>query len=380
MKIVHLADLHLGFREYSKINKFSANIREFDVLQAFNEAMNKIAEINPDLIIMAGDLFHKPRPSNFTISNTIFILNKFRQKCNAKIIMIAGNHETVKTTETGSVLKILEFSVPNIVLVEDDAKEINDDKLNVNILCVPHSALANIKKLNFTPDKNYKYNIMTIHGTYENCPEIAGYTDGHNITKDDLNTQKWDYIAFGHYHKFSKLAENAYYSGAIERTTTNIWQEQEDKGFIEYNLADKKLIFHKLSNIRKVHDIKRFNAKGKTSEEINEAIFSAVEKIGNIDDSIIRFSISNADTKALREINYKQIREIRKKALHFKLNIVKDKKDKLIKEEEKKVFKQKQSIEEVIKIGLESFEISTGLNKEKFAELAKTYIQEEALK
>jgi hypothetical protein len=63
------------------------------------------------------------------------------------------------------------------------------------------------------------------------------------------------------------------------------------------------------------------------------------------------------------------------------LNIVKDKKDKSTQNnEEKKVIKQKQSIEEIVKIGLESFELSTALNKEKFTELAKIYIQEETIK
>lgn len=380
MRIAHLADLHLGFKEYSKINKYGANIREFDVLQAFNEAMSKIADLKPDVVIMAGDIFHKPRPSNFTISNTIFLLNKFRRNSSAPIIIVGGNHENVKTTESGSVLKILEFSVSGVSVIEDEAKQINIENLNASILCVPHSALANIKSLNLKPDNNFKYNIMAIHGTYENCPEIAGYTEGHKITEDDLNTSKWDYIAFGHYHKFSKLGENAYYSGAIERTTTNIWQEDDDKGFIEYNLDTKELIFHKLSNQRKVFDIKPIDAKKLTAEQINNKLYEEIEKIKDIDDSIIRFSIANIDSKALRELDYKKIRELRKRALHFKLNLIKDKKDKSVTSSKSDAFKKKISVCEIIEEGVKNFEISNGLDKNKFKELAKQYMQEDFIK
>ena len=74
------------------------------------EALEKISKINPDLIVMAGDIFHKPRPSNFTIYATIKLLQKFRQNCNSPIIMISGNHETVKGKLKGARTPVSTFN------------------------------------------------------------------------------------------------------------------------------------------------------------------------------------------------------------------------------------------------------------------------------
>ena len=61
---------------------------------------------------------------------------------------------------------------------------------------------------------------------------------------------------------FTQLAPNTFYSGAIERTTTNIWQEADDKkGFIEFDLDKKECKFHSLSSPRKVIDLKKLMQK-----------------------------------------------------------------------------------------------------------------------
>jgi DNA repair exonuclease SbcCD nuclease subunit len=134
MRIVHIADLHLGYRAYNKLDSKGFNVREKDVSKAFKESLEKIALINPDLIIMAGDIFHKPRPSNFTILTAIKLLQKFRQSCDSPIIMIAGNHETIKSTEAGSVLTIFESVIHKVRVVNDTIQEVPIDYLNTSVL------------------------------------------------------------------------------------------------------------------------------------------------------------------------------------------------------------------------------------------------------
>src|SRR6056297_1564119 len=108
MKIVHLADLHLGYRAYNKITSKGLNIRERDIIRAFKESLDKIEVINPSLIIIAGDIFHRPRPGNTSIYLAIKLLLDFRQRCKAPIIMVSGNHEESKSLENENILKVLE--------------------------------------------------------------------------------------------------------------------------------------------------------------------------------------------------------------------------------------------------------------------------------
>jgi DNA repair protein SbcD/Mre11 len=96
MKLVHLADLHIGYRAYNKITPKGLNIRERDVIKAFKESLDIISGINPDVIIIAGDIFHRPRPGNTSIYLTIKLLHEFREKCSSPIIMVSGNHEASK--------------------------------------------------------------------------------------------------------------------------------------------------------------------------------------------------------------------------------------------------------------------------------------------
>ncbi|EKE03936.1 MAG: exonuclease [uncultured bacterium] len=374
MRIVHIADLHLGYRAYNKLDQNGINVREKDVMKAFQETLEKTAEIKPDLIVMAGDIFHRPRPSNFTIFVTIKLLQKFRQICDAPIIMIAGNHEAVKSTESGSILNIFETVISKVKVVNDIIQEIPVDNLNTSVLCVPHGGLANLEETDLRPNKDYKYNIMVIHGTYENCPELVGYGNGAIIKKDNIIQPEWGYIAFGHYHGFTELAPNTYYAGSIERTTTNIWQEAKDKkGFIEFDLDKKECKFHALKSPRQVIDVKRINALDLSAEEINQKILDEVAKIKDLDNSIIRITVENVDHIAIRNLDYKKIREFKKIAVHFRLNLIR--KDSVIKTVDAGTVEKRKGIYDYLEEELEQYELNQSLDKGKFGQLAKEYLE-----
>jgi len=376
MKIVHLADLHLGYKAYNKMDKAGFNLREKDVIRAFQEALDKISQINPDLIVIAGDIFHKPRPSNTTLLLSIKLLIKFRETCNSPIIMISGNHEAVKSVESGSVLTIFENVIPRVKVINDIIQEVPIEHLQTSVTCVPHGGLAGLEKTSLTPNKDYKYNIMVIHGTYENCPELAGYGNGALIKGDDISQSQWDYVAFGHYHSYTKLAENTFYAGAIERTTTNIWQEaKEDKGFIVFDLETKIPEFIKLSSPRKVIDLKKISCDNLAAEDINKIIFEEIDKIINLDKSIVRMSLDNIDPVAIRNLDYKRIREIKKTAVHFRLNIIKKDSQIANSTENGELVDKRKGISDYLEEELKQFELSNSLDKCKFNRLAKEYLE-----
>jgi DNA repair exonuclease SbcCD nuclease subunit len=295
--------------------------------------------------------------------------------------MISGNHEAVKSTESGSILNIFETVIPKVKVVNDVIQEIPIDSLNTSILCVPHGGLATLEETDLRPNKDYKYNIMVIHGTYENCPEIAGYGHGAVIKEKDITGTEWDYVAFGHYHKYTELAPNAYYSGAIERTTSNIWQEANDKkGFIEFDLDKKECKFHSLKSPRTVIDIKRIDAQDITAEEINQKIDDEIAKITDLENSIVRITLENIDTVAMKNLDYKKIRELKKKTIHFRLNLIK--KDSVINDVKSngEVIQKKKGIHEYLEEELVLFELSQSLDRNKFSDLARKYLEPEMAK
>lgn len=381
MKIVHLADLHLGYRSYNKLDENGFNMRELDVIEAFRESLRKINDIQPDLIIIAGDVFHKPRPSNLTLFQTIHRLHVFRKHCKAPIVIISGNHESVKSIESGNVLSILEKTTENLFVIDGKIKELEFKELNALVVGIPYNALSEIKNNSLIPDKSYTYNILSMHCSYDSakCPELSKYGHEELVNSDKINGAEWDYVALGHYHKYIKLEKNIYYSGAIERTSSNIWQEAKDpKGFIEYNLDTKEIKFHELETPRQVYDIKKINAENLTAEDINKKIDEIISGVKDLENSIVRITLENIDTLAIRNLDYNKIREYRKKAVHFMLNFIKKGQD-FDFENEKTGKEKRKNLADSLEEELKTFELAQGLSYEKFNNLAKEYFMESVL-
>src|SRR5215207_9958929 len=102
MKLVHLSDLHLGFRQYQRQTPAGLNQREADVAAAFRKAIDSVIELRPDLIVIAGDVFHAVRPTNPAILAAYTHFTRLVQMLpDAIIVMVAGNHDMPRTTETG---------------------------------------------------------------------------------------------------------------------------------------------------------------------------------------------------------------------------------------------------------------------------------------
>src|SRR5256884_9324740 len=72
------------------------------------------------------------------------------------------------------------------------------------------------------------------------------------ITLEELGAQRWDYVALGPYPVYRPVAENAFYSGSLDYTSTNPWgeliEERESgiggEGSIRDELAKKKHPIH----------------------------------------------------------------------------------------------------------------------------------------
>ena len=107
MKILHIADTHLGYSAYRKATEDGMNQREIDVYDAFKQCIDYIVKSKPDIVLHAGDLFDSVRPTNRAI--TIAIQQIIRlSKEKIPFVIISGNHETPRLKETGNIFNIFE--------------------------------------------------------------------------------------------------------------------------------------------------------------------------------------------------------------------------------------------------------------------------------
>ncbi len=231
MKILHFSDTHLGFQAFDRVNEAGVNAREQDVYDAFERVVDRILAIKPDIVVHAGDLFHRPSPSNRALT---FALEQLRRisKANIPIVIIAGNHETPKTIYNSPILRALR-SIDGVFPMFGESWEAAVFG-NVVVHGVPHIndnrvLLSELERLAPQPDK---FNILMLHTSLGRRYLMEEYGEQVFPAEFEAKLAGFQYIALGHWHDRQSVNVHpcAWYSGSTERfSDTEIGAE---KGFL----------------------------------------------------------------------------------------------------------------------------------------------------
>ena len=331
MRLVHLADLHLGYRQYQRLTPGGVNQREADVAATFRTAIDRVIALRPDVIVVAGDVFHSVRPTNQAILHAFLQFNRLvRQLPETTVLLVAGNHDTPRAAETGGILQL--FAQLGLSVVDREASRLSFPEKELSILAVPD--VPGLIRPPLTPDPTARFNVLVIHGEVQGMlPAGAATTDraAVEITNEELGAARWDYVAFGHYHVYREIAANAYYSGSIDYTSANSWGELYEqrgadipgKGFIERDLVSGRHKFHPLPPTRPLLDLPPISATGLSASELDDRIRALVEGIEDgVDDKVVRVTIRDIPRHIARELDHKMIREYKRRALNFQLDLL----------------------------------------------------------
>jgi hypothetical protein len=330
MRLVHISDLHLGYRQYQRLTPGGVNQREADVAGTFRAAIDRIIGLKPELIVVAGDVFHSVRPTNQAILHAFLQFGRLRHALpESHIVIIAGNHDTPRAAETGGILQL--FSQLGLEVVDREPRRLTFGNHDVSVLAVPD--VPGQQRPSLVPDETARFNVLLIHGEVQGVlPATSAIVDraAVEITPEELSASRWDYVALGHYHVYREVAPNAYYSGSIDYTSANPWGELFEervagligKGFIERDLATGRQVFHPLPAARPLVDLPPINAKGLSAAELDARIRSAVDDCdGSIDDKIVRLMVRDVPRHIARELDHKAIRDYKRSALNFHLDL-----------------------------------------------------------
>lgn len=327
VRLVHLSDLHLGFRQFQRTTPNGINQREADVAQSFTRAIDKLIELQPDIIVVAGDIFHTVRPTNPAILHAFNQFSRLmRELPEAIVVLVAGNHDMPRSSETTCILRL--FTPLGMHVVDSEARRLQFPERGLSIYAVPDMPPGTVK---LDPDPSFPINVLVLHG------EVAGAIPTHaehldraalQIPAEEVSSPLWNYVALGHYHVYKKIAPNAYYSGSIDYTSSNIWGEVEEeraqkigKGMIEHDLVTGKHKFIRLPVTRDVIDLPMVDGRGLSAPDLDQAISSAVTKVvGGIDGKIVRLVARQVPRHIARELDHKALRELQRRALHFMLD------------------------------------------------------------
>jgi DNA repair protein SbcD/Mre11 len=332
VKLAHIADPHLGIRQYHRQTSTGINQREADVASAFRAAIDGVVAAKPDAVVVAGDLFHSVRPTNYAI---VFAFRQFQRLRdalpNAPIVLIAGNHDTPRSVETGSILRL--FEELGVDVASDTARRLVYPELDLSIFAVPHGSVLTDERPALEPEGTQKHQVLLAHFEVEGeypTGHVAAEYGGAVVNRGALHLEDWTYVALGHYHTQHQVARNAWYAGALDYIGPNIWGEARDevehgshgKGWLLSDLTTGRVERHPVPLASQVLDLEPVKADGMSAAAIDEAISLRLMAIrGGLSNKIIRLRVFDIPRHVSRELSHTAIRAFKTEALHFHLDL-----------------------------------------------------------
>jgi DNA repair exonuclease SbcCD nuclease subunit len=237
MLVSHISDLHLGYAQ------FGLEEREEDVYQCFSEAIDVSIREGAGLVILAGDLFHTPRPSGRAVITLGNALKKLRDK-QIPAVFVLGEHDISRSRDVPFAylfsnlglarrLKLEEpVIVGNVAIFGENKARRNDIDGLVNRLqqCDKVAKQQGGKK------------ILVLHQGLSDFNKFAGEMNAADLPPS------FDYYALGHYHdhlerRFDYLGGLLAYPGSLDLTPSEGIKETK-KGFIIADMSGDQVTTH----------------------------------------------------------------------------------------------------------------------------------------
>lgn len=200
MKFIHIADVHLGAVP-DKGQRWSAS-REEEIWRSFRSIIKKTEQEQADLLLIAGDLFHR-QPTVRELKEVNYLFGKLSR---TQVVLIAGNHDYLKED---SPMQKFQWEENVIFLNGKKCECVRFSRLQTTVYGFSYYEREIREPLyhQIQAENSNGCHILLAHGGDENHIPID---------RRRLQAGGFDYVALGHIHKPQYLAENIAYAGALE--------------------------------------------------------------------------------------------------------------------------------------------------------------------
>lgn len=294
--IAHLSDLHLGYLSGRKrLDENGFNVRENDGYVAYDKVIEQIIdEGDIDMILVAGDMFHSPRPKNHTI---LIAQNGLRKAAEAgiKVYLIAGNHDATDIRAEVPSSRLLHEPGSGIYSYSDPyvVKEVHP---GIFIHFVSHHAFVDqeetMDSINLIDDS---VNILASHGSAFDT-NIGAILRTPNeprevVIPEEIMNLDWDYTLLGHIHsrnwigstdgKSDTSGRKQFYNGSLLRRGFADSVSPNGRGWTKWTINKDKSIDYKMFTIpeREQLDMEPIDVKGKKAREVELEVIKQLEEI-----------------------------------------------------------------------------------------------------
>ena len=221
MRFIHVADTHLGYRQYN------LEERERDIYNLFNDIFDIALEERVDAIIHSGDLFDTPRPTVDALYEFRKALKKIEGKI--KFITVLGEHDTPK--RRGKPPQDL-FDIHILGRYYELSQIIIDDVLIAGISNIKLKNLEILKRELKKFDKIAKVHKNSVLVIHQAIKKFLPFEGAYQLVLADL-PETANYYALGHIHsrQMEKFGNGILaYSGSIEIMNKDEISSWKNKG------------------------------------------------------------------------------------------------------------------------------------------------------
>ena len=219
MKIIFVGDLQ-------------TSVENLDLL---GQIMDQIYALEPNVLVMPGDLKEAYNPVDVRVLNFIMfeILRFTKHSC--PVIVDLGNHDRISlTSETESWLPALVRAGAQVAYKEEI---FNIENLKLFMLPFRNRVSETKRMADILARQSFKsvgnlVKVLVFHnGVKEAWYNAFAKATDEQLSVDDLHPKNYDYVIGGHFHKCQKVKyDNVYYVGSPFATD---WGEANDrKGFL----------------------------------------------------------------------------------------------------------------------------------------------------
>lgn len=200
MRFVHVADVHLGM-EPDKGMPWSKERGE-ELWSCFSRVIDLCVEKDVDLLLIAGDLFHK-QPTVAEVKEMRYLLGKLRR---TRVVLTAGNHDYLSVRS-----RLPEILVGDRIqlLPTEEVSPLLIPSCNTTVYGISYSGRKESGNpfAGVRPFRTRGHHILLAHG---------GDAEHMPFDRQELAQAGFDYVALGHIHKPERFGERMAYCGSPE--------------------------------------------------------------------------------------------------------------------------------------------------------------------
>lgn len=369
MKIIHLADLHIGKR-----------VNEFSMIDDQKYILNQILEIidkeKPDAVIIAGDVYDKQVPSIEAVELLDSFISDISKRKTTTFI-ISGNHDSAERLAFGSSLMAMgKIYISPVYNGKISKYTLKDDFGSANFYLLPFVKPSHVKR--FFPDEKIESYTDAIKVVVDNLKldtsEIniliahqfvtgASRTESEEISVGGLDNvdasvfEDFDYVALGHIHRPQKIGtERIRYCGTPLKYSFSEVNDTKSVSIIEINSKEdfnlRMIPLIPKRDMRKIRgtyeELTTKNSYENTNtddyihvtltDEFNVA--DAIQKLRVIYKNIMKLEYDNMRTRESRKINLDDMVIENKNPLEIFSEFYKLQNNKEMDDEQKKIIKK----------------------------------------